>query len=594
MGSSVSGGVNLKMIALLDKVTAKIEKKQIVQEAHFKRAKNHLSSITIRIPPQILGYIFDLAITRKYSMYSENHFDGPEEGSYNFLLVCHHWSQVAFSTPKLWRFWGNTFQDWNERYHLSGNTSVDLVLDMDTDEEEELCAPLQDQLRDRITQDKIRRIHLQGHNIGSILSLLTPDREDIHEKHIKSFMCSTTDDIPELQTFFARLHLPFLQCLYIGGGCNTPLWDHPPQTTCLTVLSLKISKTQFPPMHQLISVLNANPNLQDLSLGEMPSNEVKNTGVQVPLLHLKTIDLDGEFTSVFQLLKQLQIPAILDLTSLTMTELTFPDITSTLVPYMQNLFQCDLRFKEQASVTTFFNDDFAEITVTVFHESPTQEWQWPTNSGYNSPTQEQQWPVAKFNISTKELTEMSLEPIINLIKGVPLEWVKFLETEYAKGMQEELFNVMPKLEYLWLDGMVLLDGFFQPKLDGGLPGQKLLPSLKHLCLEDIILEGESKSKEHESKSEEHESESEEYELEEEEEEEEEEEWGDSEGDGDWQPLITFLEHQSSAGQLIALTVTSENKMSEEIMLRIKNLVSEFEYDHCCPEDDDGGYYWYED
>ena len=438
------------MIALLDKVTAKSEKKQIVQEAYFKRAENHLSSITIRIPPEILGYIFDLAIPREYSLHSVKEFDGLEKWSYNFLLVCHHWSQVAFSTPKLWRFWGNTFQDWNKRYHLSGNTSVDLVLNLNTHQKEELSVSLQGQLRDHITQDNIRLIHLQDgdtHPIDPILSLLTPNGEGIQEKKIESISFNALHSHVDLKNFFARLHLPFLQYLSIYGTFQVPLWDHPPQTTHLTILSLDLSKsqsqTQLPPVPQLLSILNANPNLQDLLLCGESSGRVENTGVQVPLLHLKTINLEGEFTFMFQLLKQLQIPAMLDDTTLIMTGTTLPNITSALVPYMQNLFQCDLRFKEQAFVTTSFDYYFAGIAVTIFHESPTQEQQWPTR---------QRWPRVKiYTYQTKPLPHTLPGPIVDLMKGVPLEYVKVLGTKYAPGMQEELFNAMPKLKYLRLE-----------------------------------------------------------------------------------------------------------------------------------------------
>ena len=68
----------------------------------LKRERNSLLNISTRLPPEILGQIFTWNLVR------EGFFRGLREGSYNFLLVCHHWFEVASRTPELWNFWGNT------------------------------------------------------------------------------------------------------------------------------------------------------------------------------------------------------------------------------------------------------------------------------------------------------------------------------------------------------------------------------------------------------------------------------------------------------------------------------------------------------
>ena len=70
----------------------------------LKRARNLLLNVS-KLPPEILGDIFRWNVTFKdYSV-------GLDERSHNFLLVCHHWLEVASRTPEIWSFWGNTPRD---------------------------------------------------------------------------------------------------------------------------------------------------------------------------------------------------------------------------------------------------------------------------------------------------------------------------------------------------------------------------------------------------------------------------------------------------------------------------------------------------
>jgi hypothetical protein len=89
----------------------------------LKRTRNSLLNIA-RIPPEILGHIFHFNITED----GDPNLAGIPKGSYNFLLVCHHWFQVALCTPELWSSWGNNLKDWKRRYLRSGTSALDLIL----------------------------------------------------------------------------------------------------------------------------------------------------------------------------------------------------------------------------------------------------------------------------------------------------------------------------------------------------------------------------------------------------------------------------------------------------------------------------------
>jgi len=62
----------------------------------LKRDRNSLLNISTRVPPEILGYIFAQNLVRTQP------FDRLWKGSYNFLLVCHHWFEVP-SSRRGWR-----------------------------------------------------------------------------------------------------------------------------------------------------------------------------------------------------------------------------------------------------------------------------------------------------------------------------------------------------------------------------------------------------------------------------------------------------------------------------------------------------------
>ena len=93
--------VNLDSIRALEEQIEEHEK-AIIQ---LKRTRNSLLNVSTLLSPEILGRIFH------WNVVPGGDFDRPSEGSYNFLLVCHHWFEVASRTPELWCSWGNSIRD---------------------------------------------------------------------------------------------------------------------------------------------------------------------------------------------------------------------------------------------------------------------------------------------------------------------------------------------------------------------------------------------------------------------------------------------------------------------------------------------------
>ena len=122
----MSRETNIELIGLLER---RIEegKGDVIK---LKRARNSLLKIAC-VPPEILGEIFSWTLVRGDPTSGRNsHFDGFPEGSFNFLLVCYHWFEVASHTPQLWTFWGNTLEEWRKWHRRHPQvTPLDLVLD---------------------------------------------------------------------------------------------------------------------------------------------------------------------------------------------------------------------------------------------------------------------------------------------------------------------------------------------------------------------------------------------------------------------------------------------------------------------------------
>jgi len=513
----------------------------------LKRTRNSLLNISARIPPEILGRMFVCSLIRETGRWpGQLHFDGLQKGSYNFLLVCHHWFEVASRTPELWNFWGNTLRDWKRCYRHSGAALVDLVLDGYVDLHGVFDGPLQGAVRSRVAQGTIRQVHLRSNDGGvltSIISSLIPDNECAQNKNIESIVWrSEGHPSVDISDFFARSCLSKLRFLDLSEKLRLSSWDHiASRTTLLTTLSLSIrafpthTTAQPPtlPMAQLLSILGSNPNLQVLLLwhAALP-NDADGFTFTVPLRDLKVLSLSGEFRPLFGLLRRLTLPETFDNLFLRGSNSTMEEISQTIVPYMQEYFRRDARFQDRLGIFTIFSPSAASISVICD----------PTTT-----PQKALYATFEVTLAVPPPPDTLGRLFIDLLALTPREHAALFETTLGIKPPDQLFLMTPNIRTLRLSGVELSEGFLQPDPDGPQANRKLFPLLRSLYLEDVTLDND-----------------------------------------DWGHLITYLTRQTSDGQMVSLELHGDSPyMSPEVVDEVMGLVEEFIY-HQNQEAEDGG------
>ena len=308
MENRLSGEINIESIRALDE-QIRVHEAAI---AKLKRTRNSLLNI-YKIPPEILGNIF------RWNVMFKDGFDGFEEGSHSFLLVCRYWFEVALCTPELWSFWGNTLKDWARCHRRSGTAPLDLVLNRRGYDDGSLDITLGNLLQDRAARDTIRRIHLKAESSGflnSLLSRLTTNSEELQSISVESFILQAKNlFIPvDISNFFTYRRFPKLQRIELFN-CSISSWDLIlSQTPVLTTLDLDFNYVEpIPTISQLFSMLSY-PTLRKVSLSRWgnPGSGDRNPSPRVSLCHLKELKLAGDPQNVFGLLHRLDPPTHVD------------------------------------------------------------------------------------------------------------------------------------------------------------------------------------------------------------------------------------------------------------------------------------------
>ena len=159
---------------------------------------------------------------------------------------------------------------------------------------------------------------------------------------------------------------------------------------------------------------------------------------------------------------------------------------------------------------------------------------------------------AASKVQLKGLLQENLPPhaeerlCIDFVAHTPREHVVYFGGDLTMYSLKTIVTTMPNIQELHLTSGRVADGFLLPDPDEPVANGKLLPSLRHLRLEDLY-------------------------------------------EDDWSPLLPYLTHQTSGGQKISLTISGgSHHICKDVLREIESLVEEFVlgfvWDHNCPLD----------
>ena len=492
----------------------------------FKRARNSLLNIS-KLPPEVLGNIFHCNTALK-----DDDFGGLDEGSHNFLLVCHHWFEVALRTPGIWSFWGNTPKDWARWYRRSETAPLDLVLGYGDYEAEDFDTNLRSALQGRATRDTIRRIHLFNDDPGllsSIIASLTPNSEEVRPNSIESFILQNWSDMPvDLSDFFAHYRFPKLRHLDLTDCAISP-WDRlTSRTSALTTLHLELNHPSLAPTTpQLLSIFASNPALQKVTLGRcaIPADgDGGESSSRVQLRHLKGFKSVGDLRHIVRLLHQLDLPRDMRKLSLYLHGCRTTDVSQVIGPYLRGLLQHRDRPQDGLKVSAssrYHTRKSCHITLLASDVK---------GINFSVPAKARVDRFFAITFPPNEMPDRSAleKATLDLITYIPREEVVDFRACNDSIATVDAWTQFPNLRGLSFDSVPLLTAFPSPLVEDG----KILPSLDYILLENVSVNG-----------------------------------------GDWSPLVAFLTCRLSSGnRLDKLVVTNSSAMCPEVKEEIRGMV----------------------
>ena len=451
--------------------------------------------------------------------------------------------QVALHTPELWTSWGNNPKDWKRWYLRSGISALDLILDGWDYGDGDFDEALRDALRDRAACDVIRKVHLRGGDTGlltAIISSLIPEGEGIRPSSIESMVLSNVD----ISSLFTRHRFPKLRNLHLSGSFRISSWDRLKSTAvALTNLSLDLlnidPSSAVPTTSQIFSLLTSNPNLRSLTLNLPSINDDGgyDPGFQVPLRHLEGIFLTGTLHHVFPILHRLEFPERMDRGEITLHNYTPQGILEVMGPYIRDYLRRDPRFRDRLGMLLRSHAYCILVCASVVGVGNRD----PDRLLQDGP------PYGKFEARLSRIISRDARKKLYIDILALLHQESIVDFDTDLSVTEEVVVGMSNLEVLYLTRPVR-SGFLLPDPNGPNAHKKLLPSLRRLYLEDAEAVNYN-----------------------------------------WDPLVTFLTHQTSGDQTVSLELFGQGvHVCSEVIEQIKGLVEELVYepdpDQECPFD----------
>jgi len=512
----LGGEVNIESIRTLDEQIRDHEATLI----RLKRTRNSLLNVS-KFPPEVLGNIF------RWNVTIQDDFGRLEKESHNFLLVCHYWFEVASRTPELWGFWGNSLEDWERRHLRYPAIPLDLMLDGIRFPGGTLSDAIRNSLRDRAARDAIRRVHLTSKSsylLSSILSPLTPTCWEIQSSSIESIIVWLKDlCFPvNISDFFTRYRFPKLQHLELIS-CTAPLCDLiTSRTPVLTTLALGFSHFPSLPKSQLLSILASQPNLQKVRLsGCQYLDDDNEESFRVPLHHLKEFEIAGYPRGVVGLLSRLDLPRNMDNLTIHLDWWEVPDVSQIIGPYLRDYIQWRGGSQPGPGLGLVFAPPEGDI-YTILHVGDVGGIDFSTATFAEMKT---------FLVITIDFDRPPFQrETLDLIKYAPREEVVYFRVceDSVDIDMEDISIQFPNLKGLHLERSSLPAAFPKLELD---TDEEIFPSLQYLLLDWVNVDN-----------------------------------------GDWSPLIAFLDRRISSGnQLSSLVIVGTYHMDPQANRRIRGL-----------------------
>ena len=482
----------------------------------LKRTQNSLLNIST-LPPEILGDIFCRCAIP----------EGFEERTYTFLLVCHHWFEVASCTPELWGFWGNNLRDWEEHHLRYPEIPLDLILlDGSRFTGGTLDRAVHDSLRDRASRDSIWRVHLRANDwtlLSSILFPLTANRE-VRYNCVESFILRNGDDTPvNVSRFFAYNRFRKLQHLELTN-CTISSWNYLTlQTTALTTLVLHLSwHSPIPTTPQLFSILASNPALRKVALTgcSVPNDGDEDPSPQLPLHRLEELKLAGRSHDISRLLLRLGHPELMHDLDLALDHCAVEDISNVIGPYLRDYLRHRGWSQNKLGLHISSKNRIIRLHIGDIGGLPPF-----------TPVSERMVPFVTITINPVQtpLGDTRERILLGLFAHTPQEEIVYLRTYGKPTAMENIYPRLPKLKVLYAQ---------EAPLAAVLPsegGDNWVPFLRHVFLERVIAHG-----------------------------------------NDWTPLMTFLSRRASPGKwLDSLEIVNPSHMYPEEAEDIGNAVRDF-------------------